>query len=186
MAGFNYELGRSNNMVSAEDRGMITIGRWAKKHKVSAAAAQAIMQPSEAHHTGTGRRGKSRLTAVIAGDLVPTQEQLAAMRDFDVQAKAAKVAPPRVINDCVFRRLEWPGRIAKSRVPTEVIARGDALIYADGRIARRENDGRERTGWEKFSGVVIAHEGQPVFWNNLNARYDAPDEIAARICKEAQ
>lgn len=83
MAGFNYELGRSNNMVEAERRGMITIGRWAKRYGVSARAAVEVMQPCEAHHTGTGRRGKSRLTPVIESDLEPTAEQLERMKAWD-------------------------------------------------------------------------------------------------------
>jgi hypothetical protein len=62
---------------------MITIGRWAKRHGVSAGAAVEVMRPSEAHHTGTGRRGKSRLTPVIARDTEPTPEQLAALQAWD-------------------------------------------------------------------------------------------------------
>lgn len=83
MAGFDYSAGRSNNMIAAEERGMITIGRWAKAHGVSARAATEVMNPTEAHHTGTGRRGTSRLTPVIAGDMVPSAEQLAAMQAWD-------------------------------------------------------------------------------------------------------
>lgn len=83
MAGFDFEAGRSNNMVAAEDRGMITIGRWAKRHGVSAAAAVEVMHPTEAHHTGTGRRGTSRLTPVIDSAAEPTAEQLAAMLAWD-------------------------------------------------------------------------------------------------------
>lgn len=83
MAGFDYSRGRSNNMVAAEDRGMLTIGRWAKRYGVSARAATEVMQPCEAHHTGTGRRGKSRLTPVIERDREPTAEELAAMRVWD-------------------------------------------------------------------------------------------------------
>ena len=83
MAGYNYQAGRSNNMVDAEARGMITIGRWAKRHGVSARAAVEVMQPSEAHHTGTGRRGKSRLTAVIEVACEPTAAQLIEMRSWD-------------------------------------------------------------------------------------------------------
>ena len=94
MAGFNFAAGRSNNMVAAEAAGKVTIGRWARRYGVSAAAAVAVMQPSEAHHTGTGRRGRSRLTPVIAGDCEPTAEQVAAMKEFDRAAKAAKQTPP--------------------------------------------------------------------------------------------
>jgi hypothetical protein len=83
MAGFDFAAGRSNNMVEAELRGMVTIGRWGKRFGVSAAAVEAVMRPSEAHHTGTGRRGKSRLTPVIDSTLEPTAEQLAAMQAFD-------------------------------------------------------------------------------------------------------
>lgn len=83
MAGFDFAAGRSNNMVAAEAAGKITIGRWAKRHGVSARAAIEVMRPAEAHHTGTGRRGKSRLTPVIAADLEPMPEQLAAMQAWD-------------------------------------------------------------------------------------------------------
>ena len=83
VSGFNYEVGRSNNMVAAEENGQVTIGRWAKRHGVSARAACEIMQPSEAHHTGTGRRGKSRLTPVIARETVPSADQLASMKAWD-------------------------------------------------------------------------------------------------------
>lgn len=83
MAGFDYDTGRSNNMMTAEATGKTTIGRWAKRHGVSARAATEIMRPIEAHHTGTGRRGKSRLTPVIASETEPTTEQLAAMRAWD-------------------------------------------------------------------------------------------------------
>ena len=82
-AGFDHEAGRSNNMVAAEREGMITVGRWAKHYGVSARAAVEVMQPAEAHHTGTGRRGKSRLTPVIAADAVPTAAQLTAMLTWD-------------------------------------------------------------------------------------------------------
>jgi hypothetical protein len=41
------------------------------------------MNPSEAHHTGTGRRGKSRLTPVILESTTPTGEQLEAMKAWD-------------------------------------------------------------------------------------------------------
>jgi hypothetical protein len=83
MAGFNFEEGRSHNMCAAEARGMVTIGRWAKRHKVSARAACEVMQPTEAHHTGTGRHGKSRLTPVISAATEPTADQLAAMQAWD-------------------------------------------------------------------------------------------------------
>lgn len=83
MAGFDYKRGRSNNMVAAEKAGKITIGRWAKRYGVSAKAATWVMQPTEAHHTGTGRRGKSRLTPVLPRELEPTAEQLAAMKRWD-------------------------------------------------------------------------------------------------------
>jgi len=89
MSGFNFALGRSNNMVVAEDRGMMTIGRWGKRHGVSARAAVEVMHPAEAHHTGTGRRGKSRLTPVIASDCEPSAEQLAAMRAWDAGERPA-------------------------------------------------------------------------------------------------
>jgi hypothetical protein len=83
MAGFNHNAGRSNNMVEAEEHGLVTIGRWAKKHGVTARAAVEVMNPSEAHHTGTGRRGKSRLTPVILESTTPTGEQLEAMKAWD-------------------------------------------------------------------------------------------------------
>ena len=120
MAGFNYELGRSNNMVTAESRGMITIGRWAKKHGCSAAAAVAVMWPSEAHHTGTGRRGKSRLTAVIDRELVPTAEQLEAMRAFDAGRR------PQTRGVYLKWSADYSGPYGrKSWIPTVAIFDGD-------------------------------------------------------------
>jgi len=83
MAGFDHQLGRSNNMVLAEAAGKVTIGRWAKRHKVSARAAVEVMRPGEAHHTGTGHRGKSRLTPVIDSTVEPTSEQVTAMQAWD-------------------------------------------------------------------------------------------------------
>ncbi|MFQ5591319.1 MAG: hypothetical protein ACE5HE_09170 [Phycisphaerae bacterium] len=89
MAGFNHERGRSNNMVDAEARGMVTVGRWARRHGVSARAAVEVMRPDEAHHTGTGRRGKSRLTHVLPRELEPSAGQLEAMRAWDAGDRPA-------------------------------------------------------------------------------------------------
>ena len=185
MAGFNYSLGRSNNMVSAESRGMITIGRWAKKIKVSAAAARYVMQPREAHHTGTGHTGKSRLTSVIDEATNPTDEQLREMRAFDASASVEKSAAPLQLESCVARYVEWPGRAAKRRFPTEMIARLDQLlIYADGRImAKRSDRDGLTTSWEKKSGLVIAQNGRVCITKNLNDRFDDAIAIAQRICK---
>jgi len=103
MAGFDYAAGRSNNMVEAEARGMVTIGRWAKRHGISARAAKAIMRPSEAHHTGTGFRGRSRLTPVIDADTEPSADELAEMRAYDPEQierdrRAAEAAKPLILN----------------------------------------------------------------------------------------
>ncbi len=173
MAGFDYEAGRSNNMVAAEERGMVTIGRWARRYKVSAAAARAIMRPHEAHHTGTGRRGKSRLTYVIAGDCEPTAEQLAAMRDFDAAAKAAKEEQPVTTHTgCVVRYLTWPTTRYARRIPTEVIERNHTIeLFADG-----------TPHWKRLSGLVVAKDGLVIFSDNLNPQYDNAAEIARRIC----
>lgn len=139
MAGFNFELGRSNNMVAAESRGMITIGRWAKRFKVTAAAAVAVMQPPEAHHTGTGRRGKSRLTQVIDSAVEPTAEQIETMRDFDRAAKAAKEAPPTIVEDCAARYITWPTTRGARRVPTEHVKLLFSVeMFADGTVAATE------------------------------------------------
>lgn len=119
MAGFNYELGRSNNMVSAEERGMITLGRWARRHGVSAGAAQEVMRPSEAHHTGTGRRGTSRLTPVLPGALEPTAEQLEAMRAWDRGER------PTVQGWFVAWRRERGNYGRVRNVPTLGVFRGD-------------------------------------------------------------
>jgi len=122
MAGFNYEAGRSNNMVAAEDEGKLTAGRWGKRYGVSAAAVVAVMKPTEAHHTGTGRRGKSRLTSVLSGDLRPTDEQLAAMRAFD--------AGDRVKTKGAWLRweAEYSGSFGRKRwVPTVGVYEGDEV-----------------------------------------------------------
>lgn len=184
MAGFNYELGRSNNMVAAEEAGKITIGRWAKRFRVSARAAVAIMRPSEAHHTGTGRRGKSRLTPVIEGDREPTSDQLAAMREFDRAAKAARSAPP--LTRCVIRWLEWPGfssrlgrfRRGADRTPLERIER-DVTVSLDKNGVPL--DKAYRTG----SGLVVAHKGKVIF-TNCNPQFDNAATIATRICQSGE
>ena len=95
MAGFNFAAGASNNMIDARERGMVNVGDWARRHGCSAAAAVDVMAPTEAHHTGTGHRGKSRLTPVIAGDLEPTPEQIAAMKKFDADRKAGALPQTR-------------------------------------------------------------------------------------------
>lgn len=135
MACFNYELGRSNNMVAAEERGMVTLGRWAKRHGVSARAAQEVMRPTEAHHTGTGRRGKSRLTYVIAGDLEPTAEQLAAMREWDAGQR------PVVQGWHTVWRKDYSGPYGRRRnVPVLAMYRGDAAKAPKGLVALSDED----------------------------------------------
>lgn len=120
MAGFNYEAGRSNNMVAAEAAGKVVISRWARKYKVSAAAAVAVMQPAEAHHTGTGRRGKSRLTPVIDANAVPTDAQLAAMLAWDAGDR------PVVQGWYVAWKKDYSGPYGRRRnVPTLGLYRGD-------------------------------------------------------------
>lgn len=190
MSGFNYELGKSNNALDAIERGMTTLGRWAKRHGVSAAAAESVMRPTEYHHTGTGRRGKSRATWYVAADLEPTAEHLSAMKEFDRAAKVAKQAPPTVYIDCVCRRLYFP-RYARTRAgkrPEERIDRvHEVRIFADGRIACLEANSANpalsadvTTGWEKMPGVVIAKDGELIY-DNVNARFDDANEIAKRI-----
>jgi hypothetical protein len=121
MAGFDYAQGRSNNMVAAEDRGMVTIGRWAKRHGVSARAAIEVMRPTEAHHTGTGRRGKSRLTAVIAGDCEPTAEQVAAMQAWDRGER------PSVRGWYTTWEADYSGRFGRRcNIPLLAVYQGDA------------------------------------------------------------
>ena len=122
MAGFDFDRGRSNNMVEAESRGCLTAGRWGKRYGVSAAAVVAIMQPTEAHHTGTGRRGRSRLTAVLPGELVPTAEQLAAMRAFDTGDR------PQVAGVYLKWKTVYDGPHGRKRfVPTVGIFEGDEV-----------------------------------------------------------
>jgi len=86
MAGFNYDSGCSNNMLEARERGMMNIGAWGRRYRVSAAAVENVMCPTEAHHTGTGRRGTSRLTYVISTKLEPTADQVAEMKRYDSPA----------------------------------------------------------------------------------------------------
>ena len=183
MAGFNYECGRSNNMVAAESRGLITIGRWAKRHGVSAAAAVAVMNPNEAHHTGTGRFGKSRLTPVIDADATPTNEQLAEMKAFDAKAAADKAAAPTIYADCVCRYLTFPtSRCAKSRRPTEHVEKVAAVeLFAAGEVACVETSGRRTIGWHKLAGLVVAVDGKLIYHHNVNLAYDDVDAIVARI-----
>lgn len=135
MAGFNYELGRSNNMVAAEERGMVTLGRWGRRHGVSARAVEEVMHPTEAHHTGTGRRGKSRLTYVIAGDLVPTAEQLAAMQAWDAGQR------PVVQGWHTAWRKDYSGPYGRRRnVPVLAVYRGDAAKAPKGLVPLNDED----------------------------------------------
>jgi len=83
VGGYDYGEGRSRRMIQAEVEGKITIGRWAKRHGVSVRAAVEVMALTEAHHTGTGRRGRTRLTYVIEADAEPTTEQLEAMQAWN-------------------------------------------------------------------------------------------------------
>lgn len=192
MAGFNHTAGRSNNMVAAEERGMEVVSTWGKRHGVSAAAALAVMRPSEAHHTGTGRRGKSRLTYVLSGT-EPTTEQLEAMREHDRAAKAAKSAPPIVVHDCALRFVVFGhltgnyGRIIRRNcVPQEEIrACAEVHIFATGEVAAVMADGAQYGGYQKKSGLIIAKDGMVIFAANVNDKYDDAKAIAARIAPRA-
>lgn len=122
MAGFDFSRGRSNNMIDAEARGMLTIGRWGKRYGVSAAAVEAVMRPTEAHHTGTGRRGKSRLTPVIEAVLEPTAEQLEAMRAFDAGER------PQAAGVYLKWEKVYDGPYGRKRfIPVVAIFRGDEV-----------------------------------------------------------
>lgn len=195
MAGFNYSLGCSNNMLAARERGMVNVGTWGRRWGVSAAAVIEVMRPAEAHHTGTGRRGRSRLTYVIAGATEPTADQLAAMRGFDAEMRLAKhVAkearkmgsfsqPVRVARDCVARYLTWPTTRGARRIPREVVEPlAELRFFTDGSIVGVEPPtGRLTTGWERLSGLVVARAGQVIFTNRLNEEFDCAEEIARRI-----
>ncbi len=182
MAGFSFSAGCSNNMLAARERGMVNASTWGRRHGVSAAAVVEVMRPGEAHHTGTGRRGRSRLTPVLPDDLEPTGEQLAAMRAFDAAARAAKAAPPRVERACVARYLRWPKSPRARRVPAEVVQPlAEIRLFADGRMEAVEADGRVTTHWERLGGLVVARDGQVVVTANLNSVYDDAETIAARI-----
>lgn len=182
MAGFNYGLGRSNNMVAAEASGKITIGRWAKRHKVSAAAAGAVMQPCEAHHTGTGRPGKSRLTPVIQADREPTADQLARMQEFD-RAQQEPLPTPVTHADCVIRWVEFDnltgayGRIIRRNcVPREVIERGSYTVE----FCRDKKSGELEIN-DKRCGLVVVQAGGLICSANINIAHDDVDAIAARL-----
>lgn len=135
MAGFNFELGRSNNMVTAEERGMVTLGRWGRRHGVSARAVQEVMRPTEAHHTGTGRRGTSRLTYVIEADREPTAEQLAAMRAWDSGQR------PVVQGWYTAWSKDYSGPYGRRRnVPILDVYRGDAAGAPKGLVELNDAD----------------------------------------------
>ena len=172
MAGFDYSAGRSNNMVAAESRGMITIGRWAKRHGVSAAAAVAVIRPHEAHHTGTGRRGTSRLTPVVDSATEPTAAQLSAMVEHDRLS-----AQSRTIGGCRVRWLSWPTSRTARRLPSDHLElRGvDVVIDGHGRVER----------WERQSGVVIVGPDGAVVFENIDGRYDDLAAIVRRLTAPA-
>lgn len=135
MAGFDYAAGRSNNMVAAESRGMVTIGRWARRHGVSARAATEVMQPTEAHHTGTGRRGRSRLTPVIDSATEPTEEQLAAMQAWD---RGDRPIVQGWYTAWERRKINCFGKLRS--VPVLAVFRGDAAAAPKSLIALDDDD----------------------------------------------
>lgn len=170
MAGFNYEAGKSNNMVSAEARGMLTLGRWAKKFgvKATAAAVKAVMQPTEAHHTGTGRVGKSRLSFVLDSAVGPNAEQIARMIDFDA-------AEPQVFLNCICRETVFGnlsgayGRIIRRKcVPSEKISRRTVAML------------RGKPTFKACSLLIIDESGEIIF-DGLNREYDDFDTTVARM-----
>jgi hypothetical protein len=198
MAGFNFLAGRSNNMVLAESQGKITIGRWGKRYKVSAAAVMRIMCPTEAHHTGTGYRGKSRLTYVIHGETVPTEEQLERMRKFDADRRAAKaylaerLAPSQDtkaeqhFENCVARFKVFPSFPSRDRRPFEKFVRLETVkIHCDGKIVAKELGYAAATpGWHRRSGLMIMDAaGEIVAERNIFIEYDDAVEIAASLRK---
>ena len=135
MAGFDYAAGRSNNMIAAESRGMVTVGRWGRKYKVSARAVMEVMRPAEAHHTGTGWQGRSKLTYVIEADLVPSAEQLAAMRAWDSGQR------PTVQGWYVEWKRDYSGPYGRRRnVPTLAVYRGDVAAAPRGLTALGDED----------------------------------------------
>ena len=177
MAGFNFELGRSNNMVAAEERGMVTIGRWARKYHVTAKAAKIVMDPDEAHHTGTGRPGKSRLTYVIERDTVPTDAQLVKMRAIDAGETITKT-------DCMVRWLEFEhviGRFGKhlGRRPVEH-AVSDATVVFDAANRVALVNGRDASHWCGL--IVLEADGTLLSAERVNGFYESVDSISARLC----
>lgn len=179
MAGYNYNAGRSNNMVAAESEGKVVVSQWAKRYRVSAAAAVEVMQPGEAHHTGTGRRGKSRLTPVLDWEQEPTEAKLAAMRQFDADKKAAKTAAPVIHRGCIARWVYFTRR-GGCYVPNEKVEKVAVVELQNGSIRCRQA-GEWTIGWEKLSGLVIAKAGQVVVESKINRLYDNAAEIARRI-----
>jgi hypothetical protein len=142
MAGFNFSAGRSNNMLAAEAAGMVTIGRWAKRHGVSAKAAESVMRPTEAHHTGTGRRGSTRLTYVIEGSKEPTPEQLEAMRAFDAGAR------PQIKGAYLRWKATYEQPYGRKRwVPTTALFEGDEVESCRLKDFLKLND--EEFAWAK-------------------------------------
>ena len=147
MAGFDYQAGRSNNMVLAESNGKVTIGRWAKRHGVSARAAVEVMRPSEAHHTGTGRVGKSRLTPVIGRAVEPSPAELSAMRAWDRGDR------PRVMGWYVRWTKDYSGPYGRKRnVPTVGLYRDD-VATAPKDLIRLEESEFERA--KAFEGKAL-------------------------------
>jgi len=176
MAGFDFSSGCSNNMLAARDRGMVNAGIWGKRYRVSAAAVMAVMEPTEAHHTGTGHRGRSRLTPVLPGDLEPTAEQVAAMREFDRAAREAKAAPVTILTGCTVRYLQFHryARTRAGRRPDEVIDRDRTVELRGGAPQLKMLPGL----------VLVGPDGQ-VLVENVNSRFESATEIAARIAPRA-
>lgn len=151
---------------------MLTLGRWARRHKLraSAAAVLAVMQPTEAHHTGTGRVGKSRISYVLPASQAPTQEQREAMLAHDAEQ-------PVVYENCTVRRTIFSdltgnyGRIIRRNcVPSEKITRATVTIHHG-----------EVVGYERAASLLILAADGSVLVDRLNEKYDDRSAVLARM-----
>lgn len=181
MVGFNYERGRSNNMVDAESRGMMTVGRWANRYGVSARAVIVIMHPTEAHHTGAGHVGRSQLTPVLHYTHTPTNAELVAMRDFD--------RTPLIDHlDCTARWLHWTtqryrnrGRTCRRRVPHPVVSLG-TTVRVDCQGGIQSINGKPAY---RLAGVVILSSTGELIAHSRVSPYENLSEITADLRRRA-
>jgi len=100
--GYDWAAGKSRRAVEAESRGLVTASTLARRHKVSASAVAAVMEPVEWHHTS---KLFNRTWFYDPHEVTPALVE--AMREFD--RKRADEKAPVIWPDCTVGWIEWAG-----------------------------------------------------------------------------